>query len=371
MQLRIATHTGTSKRLTAGTKRLCLTVAACLFAGCSPQSFEYYSAHLRIASADDSPICQGTLDRLDKHVELIESTLSLPGRNHRTDVFLYSEPPASACGRGISGCYNSVTQEVHTKWSVVEHELVHARTPWAAIPLLDEGNAVDLSRGPQEFGHTSPDELVGKGPRALDYDTAGHFLRWLRLRFGPLLLRLMLEDIDWSSSPYYSRERLAEFTGVSLETLVREYYETAPAIYARIEQPEAQIVVEPGVDFDLDFDLDCEAHDVEGHSGRIWSDRVVEVSDLSAWVVTVTDGSSLLIERLRHQDVPYYSDLVRLSTEVVRDEWLGGGAELEGGPHWAALDPGIYRIRVEAPEGGQGSATVSFRASALIPASPG
>lgn len=105
----------------------------------------YRSAHFAYyAAANDSSICQATLDRLEAHFATMVAYLGLswpPGR-----VIDYFKVPAGDvggyCGYGTSGCVNG--GNVYASEPVHVHELIHAylAVAGAPLPIFEEGAAV-------------------------------------------------------------------------------------------------------------------------------------------------------------------------------------------------------------------------------------
>lgn len=256
--------------------------------GCSPSGVpDYETEYFRFFSVSGTEICQGTLLRFDETAAEADDTLGRT-RNTRFDVYLYDEGSAeleASCGPGRLGCFKHGSQTVHAAWGAVNHELGHAATAFdgSAYQLFEEGMAVDFAGRRTRFGDTTLGSNFDPNVKDLDYTTAGHFMRWLRLTYGMETVLRLTRDVDWTSSPYFARTKVNEIFGVDFEALEREFYNDAPVYLPGFAKPFTGVALSG--DLTLDADLDCGSPTTFGDEDFIWVEQDLVVETSGTWQI--------------------------------------------------------------------------------------
>ncbi len=227
-------------------------VVSMLVLGCRP---DYETEQLRIRLADDAPagFCAGDLRYLQGEVDRIESILGV--RMRRTLDLVYFTGWAD-CKESSEGCYLPGRHRVHTIEAAVSHELVHAvmgRCGRGCDLFFDEGIAVALSDAVEfPLVLTRPTDNLGRSsPPSIDYETAGHFTRWLLEEQGVAKVRALLDGSSFE-----------EVYGESLASAEQRWMSTAPWLY-----PAHDPCPYPSLRFDDEQEpqvlpLDCDEPDV-------------------------------------------------------------------------------------------------------------
>ncbi|WP_106391297.1 hypothetical protein [Enhygromyxa salina] len=208
----------------------------------------YQTKYVDIAPGFSQPVCRGSLDEIDRHVEVVADLLGI-SVEQRVLMFWYNQNATGAmaenselcdwCSSGCGGCAS--TDATHVRNRSLHHELVHA----VALPtwgrsdtLFEEGLAMGLDRVIGEYeginsiynldllGTTKPSDVAGSGQHG-----GAHFSRWLIDRFGPDDLRQMFERLTGSSTKAEVFAAVEEVYGLPFEELEAEYYATAPLAY--------------------------------------------------------------------------------------------------------------------------------------------
>jgi hypothetical protein len=160
----------------------------------------YETEHALIGTSFDAPLCAFDLARVDRHVGMVEELLDARDAD-KIEVYVYGEVPEQ-CEPGF-GCYDRRREIVLTTWGALEHEVVHAVVARFAEPSLfwDEGAASALDGDGAFRGVDAIDtELDETRAVDLDYNTAGHFARWLLEFETPDKFRSVLEGADFSDT---------------------------------------------------------------------------------------------------------------------------------------------------------------------------
>jgi hypothetical protein len=197
----------------------------------------YQTKYVDVAPSFSQSVCRGTLDELDRHVELLEQLLEIeaPARirwdwvNEHAEGSLDSEDRCEWCN-DCNACYRG-DDDIYGGLDSVLHEITHAMVipSWGRSDVLfNEGIAEGL-----EGTHV----VMPYWPsyRPTDYASefpAPHFVRWLLERDGPAKLReLFAPRLGGSSTKEEVFAAVEEVYGVSFEDLEAEYFATAAAVY--------------------------------------------------------------------------------------------------------------------------------------------
>ena len=272
----------------------------------------YEGEHLRVGTYFDEPrLCRGNVARLDGAAERIASDLDV-GLGPRLDVlWLQGEDELRAylpkiCkdrfdGGIPQGCAFSKT--VYGTPSALEHELVHAVVLRAGVVMLDffnEGLAEALTNKHMIFGKTRPEAELGRPPRDLDYQTAGHFMRFAIETEGIEGARNLARRSAVAPKRAFERS-----FGVSFEEMEARYLEEAPWSFPQREPcayPELHEVA-PGR-WDETVAVDCDAEDAEGDSTHPQVTRTLLVTEPGPYNVLIPPETWLHLVRCQTDPLP-------------------------------------------------------------------
>ena len=261
--------------------------------GCRP---DYETEQLRITLEDDAPggLCAGDLRHLQDEVDRIERILDM--RMRKPVELIYSNTAQFVdCKNTNDGCYFPGRHRIHANEKAVSHELVHAVTRDCAgrrcDRFFDEGVAEALSgavRFPRMVSRPS-DNLGRSSSPSIDYDTAGHFTRWLLEEHGVAKIRALLDGRDFEA-----------VYGESLTSAEQRWMSTAPWLYpAHAPCPHESLSFDADGGHDL-LTLDCDEPDVRsGASEGMGTCRTFEIEREGLY--TYRSSASTWIERCQHE----------------------------------------------------------------------
>jgi hypothetical protein len=208
----------------------CLAALVLLGVGpaCAPDDIEddgvVETAHLRITSSEDNPICAGTPLLLESEVVRIAEALELPlwSADGKLDMRFGIESVAEVCTQWdpdeINGCVDETNGEVTIASKEVaytaSHELVHAvrrRNLSFGPAVFEEGLAEVLSgsdgypvyvRYPHGESYPGPVELLDLPREELNnyYPSAESFVSWLWLTYDRPTLMSFMNDSAFSDA---------------------------------------------------------------------------------------------------------------------------------------------------------------------------
>jgi hypothetical protein len=193
-----------------------ITCPACL----DLPPIEYETEQALIGADFDLELCPEDFARIDRHIAFVEDMLDAQS-DEKIEIYLYAGQPPRCYG-GLS-CYDKRRKVVRTHWTDLPHEIVHAVVDRFAEPstFWNEGIASALDANGTFAGLAAVTQSVHvRNPLDLDYNTAGHFVRWLLEEHDPTLIRPLLEGAAFESlyeRPFaeaaatYERERPAAY----------------------------------------------------------------------------------------------------------------------------------------------------------------
>lgn len=255
-----------------------LTAASLVMVACEQRpEIRYETAHLRIGTGFDEPLCQGDLDHLELVIATVEAELSTT-LDSPVDVYLWSaeEWPnhTNWCPADYdSGCF--VNGNIYTGPVSLDHELVHAvvRTLGKPAPFWDEGAAVALQSNRTLFAGYAPLDNLNLDTPELSYLTAGGFSRWLLETHGADLYRALLR------APGSARKAFESTYGMSFEAAQEQFFAEAPYSYAPLIACEAaELEQSAALSWSETIDVSCESADVRGGSYGMAVFRVMTIA---------------------------------------------------------------------------------------------
>lgn len=247
-----------------------LSAAVLWLTACAPS---YETEQLKITLDESLPgrLCEGDLRYLQGEVDRIEQTLGL--QMHRpADVVLYRQ--RTDCD-SPQGCYDRRPHRVRATWASISHELVHAvargRGPRKKNrAFFREGIAEAISDHTHFPRHlTWPSEnLPISSSAGLDYETAGHFSRWLLEHHGSAGLRALLRG-----------ESFAAVYGESIEDAEQRWVAEAPWLYPHLDPCPYPPLLADADGWAEALPLDCSRDDVRagGFVGLLETCRSFEI----------------------------------------------------------------------------------------------
>jgi hypothetical protein len=278
-----------------------------------PFEVQYRTKYIDIAPGFTQPVCRGTLDELDRHVERVAEQLDITVED-RIQVFWYNKSAAGAiegedaelntwCAplNHAGGCYKGV---VHAHFSTLVHELNHAIAApawgWSSF-FFSEGVAFTFDRSSVDnMIHHTPSSRPRSEVMEAKQPDGGHFTRWLIDRHGPAKLRELFEASNLSSSTDEMFAAVEQMYGVPFAELDAEYVATAPTIYPMLGLCENLVEVPwTGDRWELRLDADCDAPYMFGptNSGSMLLTVVVDVPPefvdvpLGSWIPSDASGT--------------------------------------------------------------------------------
>lgn len=197
----------------------------------------YRTMYVDVATGFTQSVCRGTLEALDRHVELVSELLDIDVQrritwewvNEHADGSLDSDDRCEWCAN-CSACYRG-GGVVYSGHDAIFHELTHGIVipAWGRSDILfNEGVAVAF-----EGKHVTLPEYTSYRPsEAADESSGPHFTRWILDRYGPATLReLFSPRLDGSSTREDVFAAVEEVFGMPFAELEDEYFATAATIY--------------------------------------------------------------------------------------------------------------------------------------------
>jgi hypothetical protein len=207
----------------------------------------YHTTYVDIAPGFTQPVCRGSLDEIDRHVEAVADLLDIEVEG-RTTLFWYNQHAEGSMAENneicswCSSCGGCFYGGSHVRESSLHHELVHAVVvpAWGrSDTLFEEGVAMGLDREQGTYGtgittiynldllsNTKPSDVAGSG-----HHGGAHFSRWLIDRFGTVKFREMFDRLTTKSTREEVFAAVEQVYGLPFEELEAEYYATAPTAY--------------------------------------------------------------------------------------------------------------------------------------------
>jgi hypothetical protein len=323
----------------------------------------YHTSHVDIAPGFTQPVCQGTLDEIDRHVDVVADLLDID-TPPRSTWYWFNESATGArvdvdrCDwcENCTSCYRGAGAVVSSVDAIL-HELVHSvvEPAWGGSDILFfEGVAIGLDRI-EEHGtvHTvlSDDDDELPSNVADSHYGGGHFTRWLLDRYGPEKFRQLFgPPLSESSTKAEVFEFVEQVYGVPFLDLEAEYLASAPTIYPAPGLCDGLMDIPwTGDRWELSVSADCEAAHVFGPLDTDASEPAdvpapvavavtleipadLEGVDLAAWIPS--NQSANLFPCF---DAPLYGvDPAIASTVVLANPLVG------------AITPGRYRLELPA-----------------------
>jgi hypothetical protein len=287
-----------------------LVVVSVLVLGCNldPElpPLDYRGERVRVGSDTVDQVCAGTLARLDREVEQIETRLDLPIQS-RLDVYVVDRDTLEGyCHFAHGGCARTLRGRpvvVVSQYSferVVAHELVHAGLAAPSAPLFEEGiaEAGSLPSCPRSAPDVELADLLAT-PRNIDfaamtdsYYVAGELVAWLLQEFGTGEVLSLMRAVGTNSSPSAIRAKYLEHFDRELEIDYLAHFRTQADLDALAPEDFgcfAALIDPSQAPVQLLADLDCD-------SARVHNEFGVDGSGYVEWTLNLEHAQTLAIE---------------------------------------------------------------------------
>jgi len=323
---------------------LLLTIVGASACGEPLPPIRYETDKALIGTDFDDPVCEHQLAAIDEHIRFVEDMLDAPS-DEKIEIYVYANGPGDCIGLG---CYYHEEGIIKTTWPAIDHEVVHAvEARFTDEPRVfwSEGVAEALEmNGTHEGASSVLDNIDQQDRRALDYATAGHFVRWLMETQDPSLIRPLLEGSAVDSVYGSSMEQLAEDYETQHPYAYPPWF---PCDYPPLSSPEPEYWTE-------EIAISCDHP--EGTAGENFRYSVVRSVELPAGQYSLeTFGGSgtrmvgCQMDIWQQQPMPMtHGDL---PNQVENSQTAVGRLFLSGEPHQLMLTDGTYKVVVatEAP----------------------
>lgn len=211
------------------------------------EAFVYESEDVTIRAYDS--LCAGDVAFVKRTLHRIETDLDAPGAGP-IEIEIVNQLPVPGCTSGAVGC--SHDEGITTIWEFVDHELVHqvvSRRSETLPSFWSEGLAEAFKGARTQRGDASVSESIPLEPGDLDYNTAGHFVRWLWETRGVEAMRRVA-----------SGEPFEDVYGIDVDEAATLYEADAPWSFPPRSPCDYPPLVrdESGV---ANVEVDCEADD--------------------------------------------------------------------------------------------------------------
>jgi hypothetical protein len=298
-----------------------LLVTFTILLSCQPElelpPLEYTGERVVVGSNVVEQVCAGTLARLDREVEQIESRLDLPiGESTIGVVIVDPALVAERCPADAGGCVSAgqVVIDHRLLDLVIAHELVHARLGINSIPLFVEGIATAVAPPlcPQSPPRVLADLFATRPGIDLNrmngaYYVAGELVAWLLDEFGPSKVIDFMRSVPRGSPPTIIELEYSERFGSKLaddylaHRRTRAELDDLPPGHLGCLAPAAEVSVD-GVHLAAVLDCDSDrVHNFFGIDGGgyvEWTLHIDQPTTLDL-VGEVPFGTSLTIEQCR------------------------------------------------------------------------
>ena len=222
--------------------------------GCNAlPDIRYETERMRIATAFDEAVCEGTLAAFDEHVDAVEKELGRP-RNDDPIVVYWLDDVTEHCGENRTGCFFPGTRVLFSTGRSITHEVVHAVLDSTSHTYFVEEGLAEIYSGDDVWHRPDPEHgrpidnlhLSKEAYRAgkLDYSGAAHFMRYVHDRKGAFGMRALAKDVAEGGSTSALEATLVGLFDQSVDEIQRDYFQRARVYYpgfaaAEVERAEA------------------------------------------------------------------------------------------------------------------------------------
>ena len=315
--------------------------------------FEVAREQLLVRS--DIELCEGDFARWEGFVDWAEVYLDaeLP---ETLELYVWGAGGFDAvelCGFEASGCYRESQGVVTSELLSVEHELVHVLTQGytSRDSFFAEGLAEALS-GRTQLGQYGPVFPVS-GSLAVDYPSAGHFVRWLLELRGPAPLIAHMNSAG-------EVEDFEASYGESLDEMSAAFFATAPASYPALHDHAVPGFTPEGEGrWSSELDFSCAREDVRGTAlGR---EVLRELEIPSSGFYALWSSAGRVRGRLKS------SEADASGAPGLVSGFVFPGAQIAAGP----IEAGVYEIGVLATPGVEQGVVWVWESLSAAPVIPG
>lgn len=226
----------------------------------------YETEHIRVAPIFQQPICQGSLDAMERHVLMVADMLGIePGP---VTVFWFNDEVEGADLDEPLGCLPCFKHgAVYSNWGSMMHEVVHG----TVNPVLGRSDVTMTEGVANAFdGAAVTEPVTGPGPLPSELigDTkqgGARFFRWLLDERGPDVIKELFAALPRGIGAEEGIAAFGEVLGEDLQAVEAEFLDTAPLVYPApgLCDDLPEVAWEDGA-WSIDTDVDCSASNVFG-----------------------------------------------------------------------------------------------------------
>lgn len=248
----------------------------------------FVTDRLHIATDFDDPICEGTLDEFDNHVDGVEDALGRP--SNRDPIIVYwLDDVSDYCGDGRGGCFFPGTRLLFSTGASITHELVHAVLDSTAHTYFVEEGIAEIYSGVDVYYRPDRDDgslgsrlSLSKGAYRdgkLDYAAAAHFMRYVFREKGEVAMRSLADVIAAGGSTKAISGTIEDVFDRTIGDIEDDYFEDAPSYYRGFSATQVNGVedVYDGVRVRLDCEDDATRGPLGAGGSGIYQVRSVDV----------------------------------------------------------------------------------------------
>jgi hypothetical protein len=271
---------------------------------------KYETERLAIGPDFDHPICEGTLQDLDEHVDAVEEQIG-PSRTSEGTIFVYwlTSGVDEWCSHSDLGCFYPGTRMVIARAESLRHELVHAVIGANGGNRFVEEGIAELLSGIGAYSRSRPDlsqalRLTEREYRRgeLPYIEAAHFAHYVFDGEGASLVADLVADVRRDASPGALEDTLESAFERPVDGIEAQYEERADNYYWGLANRTIDRVELEDLRAGIRRVLDCRSPETSGplwddsegmyRVNRVWIPEPVDVffeveGDAGAWLQVI------------------------------------------------------------------------------------
>jgi len=264
----------------------------------------FETERLRIGTSFDAPICEGTLDSFDDHVDGVERALGQPRLDSPIIVY-WLDDVSDYCGEASGGCFYPGTRVLFAREQSITHEIVHAVLDSTATSYFVEEGIAEMYSGADVYYRPSPSRthpaealhMTRSQYRAggLDYAAAAHFMRFVYDRKGEVAMKRLAENIADADSTRAIEAELERLFEDDIADIENHYFDNASWYYPGFASRTVEVVeagdLLDGYTVELDCDDDTTRGPLRPDVGGVYQVRRLDITRRGKAEITV-DGDA-------------------------------------------------------------------------------
>lgn len=235
----------------------------------------YVTDRLQIGTSFSEPICAGTLQAFDDHVDGVEDALGQPSNTDPIVVY-WLDDVEDYCGKNRGGCFFPGTRVLFSSGASITHELVHAVLDSTAHTYFVEEGIAEIYSGVDVFYDPDPDHgsLAGRLSLSrsayrdgkLDYASAAHFMRYVHESRGERAMHELADAIAKGGSTTTLTHAIEASFDSTIDEIEETYFATAPSYFRGFAAAEIRRI--EGLWQGHEVHLDCDDASTRGPLGQ-------------------------------------------------------------------------------------------------------